>query len=123
MKKTVLIIEDNDFMKALLRNLFSSDFEVICMENGVDALKWMNNGNIPGLIISDVMMPKMDGFELIQNVKGSHFFRNVPMVMLSGLDKSDDRIKCLKLGADDFIIKPFNPTELQIRVSRLLKSA
>ena len=65
-------------------------------------------------------MPVMDGFELITQLKQSGFFTDIPIIVLSCRDNSSDRIKCLKLGADDYMVKPFNPEELLIRVEKLL---
>lgn len=123
MKKSMLIIEDNSFMKALLGNLFSLHFDVQTVSNGYEALEWLYEGNMPSVIISDIVMPEMDGFEFLKNIRGSTFFNSIPLVMLSGVDKSNDRIKCLQLGANDYVIKPFNPEELTIRVQNLLKTA
>lgn len=123
MKKSMLIIEDNSFMKALLGNLFSIHFDVETVSNGFEALEWLYEGNMPNVIISDIVMPEMDGFEFLKNIRGSTFFNSIPLVMLSGVDKSNDRIKCLQLGANDYVIKPFNPEELTIRVQNLLKTA
>ena len=123
MKKSMLIIEDNSFMKALLGNLFSLHFDVKTVSNGFEALEWLYEGNMPNVIISDIVMPEMDGFEFLKNIRGSTFFNSIPLVMMSGVDKSNDRIKCLQLGANDYVIKPFNPEELTIRVQNLLKTA
>lgn len=121
MKERLLIIEDNNFMMALLKNIFEPQFNVCCMSNGYEALEWIHEGNIPNLIISDLRMPEMGGIEFLNNLKGSIFYRNIPLIMLSGVDKSGDRIQCLQMGADDFVVKPFNPEELIIRVEKLLK--
>ena len=117
----MLIIEDNGFMKALLKNLFCKEFDVYSKSNGIEALEWLHEGNLPHLIITDIRMPNMGGIEFLQNVKGSTFFHTIPLVVLSGVGNSDERVHCLKIGADDFIIKPFNPEELEIRVHRILK--
>jgi DNA-binding response OmpR family regulator len=123
MKNKILIVEDNGFMKALLKNLFKSNFDVFCTSNGFEALEWMYKGNVPNVILSDLKMPDMDGIELLQNIRGSTFYKNVPLIMLSGAEKSGDRVRCLQLGADDFVLKPFNPEELIIRIDKILKYA
>lgn len=120
MKQKLLIVEDNKFMKALLNNLFVAKFDVFCASNGFEALEWMYKGNMPTVIISDIKMPDMDGIEFLQNIRGSAFYRNVPLVMLSGVEKSNERIRCLQLGANDFLLKPFNPEELELRIDKLL---
>lgn len=120
MNKTVLIVEDHPFMKMLLHQLFSEKFNVVCVENPILALHWMDKNPNPILILSDLAMPEMDGFELLSNLKGSAFFRQIPVIILSGLNDSKDRIKCLELGANDFIAKPFNPDELLLKANRLI---
>ena len=120
MKQKLLIVEDNKFMKALLNNLFIEKFDVFCASNGFEALEWMYEGNMPTIIISDLKMPDMDGIEFLLNIRGSAFYSKVPLVMLSGVEKSNERIRCLQLGANDFLLKPFNPEELELRIDKLL---
>lgn len=123
MKNTLLIIEDNPFMMALLKNIFESRFTVFAMSSACDALEWMYKGNIPHVIISDLRMPEMDGIELLKNLRGSAFYADIPLIMLSGAEKSGERIQCLEMGANDFLLKPFNPKELILRTEKLLKTA
>ena len=115
----MLIADDDQGMRMLLENFFNDKFEVIVKENGLDALKWMQKGNIPDFIIVDIVMPELDGYEFIKNVRSSGYFKRIPIIMLSGLENSEEKIKCLKLGADDYMIKPFNPEELSIRVENI----
>lgn len=119
---TLLIIEDNRFMTALLKNLFAPSFTVFNTSNGSEALEWMHQGNLPSLIISDLQMPDMDGIEFLENLRGSTFYKKIPLIILSGAQKSEERIRCLQMGANDFVLKPFNPQELMIRVENLLKT-
>ena len=90
--------------------------------NGQEALGWLQEGNKPDLIVSDIMMPKIDGWALLANVRASAYFRDIPVMMLSGLEKRQERIKCFELGANDYIVKPFNPQELIIRIANVLKT-
>ena len=121
MKKHILIIEDNQYVRTLLDHFLKSMYEVTLKSDGKEALEWLEEGNTTNLIISDIMMPNMDGFELLSQVKSSAYYKDIPVIMLSGLEKSQERIKCFELGVADYIIKPFNPEELQVRVSRLMK--
>ena len=123
MNKTILIVEDHPFMKLLLNQLLSENFDVVCVDNPILALQWMDNNPNPILILSDLAMPEMDGFELLSNLKGSAFFREIPIIILSGLSDSKDRIRCLELGANDFIAKPFNPDELLLKANRLIANS
>lgn len=80
----------------------------------------MRQGNIPDLIISDIRMPEMRGDEFLAYLKKDLMFASVPVVILSGEDSSTERIRLLQEGAEDFIIKPFNPMELKIRIKKIL---
>ena len=118
--RKMLIADDDLGMRMLLENFFSEKFEVTVKENGLEALKWMQKGNVPDFIIVDIVMPELDGYEFIKNVRSSGYFKRVPIIMLSGLENSKEKIKCLKLGADDYMIKPFNPEELSVRVENII---
>jgi len=120
MKHSLLIIEDNHFMMALLKNIFNSRFNIFSASNGLEALELLHMGNIPNVIISDLKMPEMNGIEFLKNLRESTFYHNVPLIMLSGEEKSSERVNCLQMGANDFVLKPFNPEELIIRVKKLL---
>ncbi len=119
--KQVLIIDDEPIMRKLLQQILKGKYEVILKENGREALEWMYSGNIPDLVVADLNMPEIDGFEYIEKVRESGFFNDVPLIVLSGEESSAERIKCLKLGANDYLIKPFNPEELGLRIDNLIK--
>ena len=119
--KKILIIDDKPSISKLIVQILSKTFEVSTKEDGLQAIAWLQAGNIPDLIVTDLQMPIMDGMEFIRRVKESGFFRDIPVVVLSSKDSSADRIKCLKMGAEDYLIKPFNPEELLIRIERILE--
>jgi DNA-binding response OmpR family regulator len=120
MDKKVLVIDDEITIRTLLDKFLSNQFDVTAMGNGQEALNWLQSGNIPDLIIVDLEMPGMDGFEFLSQVKASGYFRSIPVLMLSGVDSSAERVKCLKAGALDFMIKPFNPEELILKIGILM---
>ena len=101
--------------------VFAKDGTVLSMLNPIEALAWMHAGNIPDLIISDVNMPEMDGRTFLKQLKASSTFNFIPVIILSSLESSNDRIELLEAGASDFVLKPFNPQELKIRVRNLLR--
>lgn len=117
----ILIVEDDQFMQAILQKFLSTTYEIIIKPTGMDALAFLQRGNLPDLIISDLNTPKLSGLELIEQVKLSDFFNSIPIIILSGEESSEKRIKCLDAGADDFIVKPFNPGELQSRIRVVLR--
>ena len=122
MKHKIIAIDDEQSIRFIIENTFKKDFNVTTFKNGEDALISMQSGDIPDLIICDIEMPVMNGFEFIQQVRSSGFFDDIPLLMLSGKENSADRINCFNSGADDYIIKPFNPKELLARVQRRLAS-
>ncbi|MEG1634125.1 MAG: response regulator, partial [Rikenellaceae bacterium] len=75
----------------------------------------------PDLIISDILMPNMRGDVFLSLIKDNPAYKQIPVIILSGEDSSNERVRLLQNGADDYIVKPFNPLELKIRVNRLLR--
>ena len=120
-KRTILIVEDNQNIGLLLQYIFSKNYEVIYKENAEAALEFLKEGLLPDLIITDFFMPGMNGDEFIEKLKESFLYRDIPVIVVSANDDSRIRINLLQNGAEDFILKPFNPQELEIRVSTLLK--
>ncbi|MGE4586609.1 MAG: PleD family two-component system response regulator [Mangrovibacterium sp.] len=118
--KKVLLVDDKIQLLVLLSQILKPSFEVVTKTNGLEAMEWLQEGNLPDLILSDIQMPGMDGLKLLQMIKGSGAFSKIPFVILSSRESSEDRIECLKHGASDYISKPFNPEELKIRIERLL---
>lgn len=116
MKKKILIIDDEKSIRILLKNYLQKDYEVIAKENGEEGMAWLQQGNLPDLIVADIQMPKMDGYEFIQNIRASGYFKEIPLIMLSGIESSSEKVKALKMGANDYVIKPFNPEELAVRI-------
>jgi DNA-binding response OmpR family regulator len=117
----MLAIDDEVSIQLILKHYFKENFSVITKGNGKEALSWMQEGNIPDIIVADINMPEMDGNAFIDQVRSSGFLKNIPMVMLSGSDTTDNKIRCLEAGADDFMVKPFNPRELAARLNGILR--
>ncbi|MFS4416481.1 response regulator [Maribacter sp. 2307ULW6-5] len=116
----ILVVDDKETLSALVAQFLGRSYTVHTQANGLRALGWLQQGNLPDLIITDLEMPEMDGFEFIKQLKASGIFADIPVIVLSCRESSADRIACLKLGASDYMIKPFNPEELLIRVDKLL---
>jgi len=121
MKKKILAIDDEKSIRFIIENTFNKDFEVATLNNGMDALFYLQSGNLPDIIICDVEMPVLNGFEFIRRIRESGFFEEIPLIMLSGKEESADKIKCFEMGADDYVLKPFNPRELIARIKRRLE--
>ncbi len=112
MKNKVLVIDDEQSIRMLLENFLSRRYDVVSLSNGFEALDWLSS-NIPDVIICDIQMPMMDGFRFLEDLRQSGFTKHIPVIMLSGIDSSKDRVRCYRLGSQDFLVKPFNPEELE----------
>jgi two-component system chemotaxis response regulator CheY len=122
MRKRVLIIEDDYFVRTLLNFLLKEQFEVVSVENGHRGLVWMDKGNLPDLILSDIEMPQLDGFDLLQHLKRSGYYRDIPVIMLTGFDDDVTRDRCLSAGASNCLTKPFNPPDLLQVINTVLNN-
>ena len=90
------------------------------VQNPLHAIKRLLAGHMPDLIISDIRMPEMRGDEFLEYLKHNELFKQIPVVMLSSEDSTSERIRLLEEGAEDYIVKPFNPQELKIRIKKIL---
>lgn len=120
-KIKILVAEDDVFMQTILSEYLGKLYDVEIVPNGLDAFNFMQNGIIPDLIIADLNTPELDGLALIQQIRISDFFNPIPIIVLSGEESSAKRIECLNKGADDFVVKPFNPDELAARIKVILR--
>jgi len=122
MKNKILIVDDKSEFRRLTKTILSSKYMVETAENGVEALKILQSGDLPDLIVTDLMMPVLGGKDFVEQVKSSGAFSHIPVIVLSSIDKSDEKIKLINLGANDYLEKPYNPAELMARIENLLKN-
>ena len=141
-RKTVLIVEDNKSLRNYLSLILEPHYTILKAENGEVALDILDNGLKmsdeskphsalsthhsslkPDLILSDVMMPIMDGFQLLSALKTSDVYCSIPVVMLTARAEMQDKLKALRIGVDDYLTKPFEEEELLVRIENLLKNA
>ena len=115
----IYVIEDNTMMREFLVDTISRFFHVRAFANGADCLEAMTD-SWPGLIVSDVMMPVMDGYELCRNIKNNISTSHIPVILLTACGTLDQRIEGLDAGADAYIPKPFHPKHLLKRIEALL---
>jgi signal transduction histidine kinase/DNA-binding response OmpR family regulator/streptogramin lyase len=117
---TVMVVEDNQDMRTYIADLLGNgELKVETVSNGLEAKKQLAIIE-PDVIISDIMMPEMDGFALAEYVRSQDDYRLTPMVLLSARAEVDDRIRGFELGISDYLVKPFNESELKARVQNLL---
>lgn len=116
----LLIVDDNADIRYYIRSIFENEYQIIEAANGKEGVLKATE-TIPNLIISDLMMPEMDGFEFCKVLKSDEKTSHIPIIMLTAKANIESRIEGFELGADDYLIKPFNPAEIQVRVRNLVQ--
>ena len=119
----ILVVEDDEDIRRLLRFSLGAHAEVIEAQNGLEALGVIESGWVPDVVISDVMMPGMDGLALAGAMKEDASLRAIPIVFLTARDTPKDMVAGIKAGARHYITKPFKTEELKKKVLRLLGRA
>lgn len=120
MKTKILIADDDKNMTNLLEVILKNDFDITITHSVEAAKKELINNDFYAIIL-DINMPGESGISLIEYVRRDLGFEWLPLIVLSGKEKSEDRIKSFENGADDHIVKPFNPIELKLRLQRAIK--
>jgi two-component system, chemotaxis family, chemotaxis protein CheY len=120
MKKQILIVDDELSILKLLNFVLSKDYNLIIKNSGVEAIGWLEEGNDPDLIISDLNMPYFDGSSFIRNLKVSGYYRDTPVILLSGDDNLDEKVSKMPFKVESYIQKPFNPATLKSVISDLI---
>lgn len=118
---TLLLIEDNEELLALLVRLLGNDYTIVTAQTGTEGLKQMEEEEID-LVVSDIMMPEMDGIEFCKQVKANLQTCHIPIVLLTAKSREQDRVDAYDAGADGFITKPFNLSVLHAKIHNLLKA-
>lgn len=115
----LLIVEDNNDMRDFIKSIFSGSFKIIEARNGLDGIKKATE-QIPDIIISDLMMPKLNGLELTKRLKTDFKTSHIPIIILTAKADDQDKLKGLEIGVDDYIAKPFKNKILQAKVKSLI---
>lgn len=118
-KPMILVVEDNPDMLAFIRKQLTTEYSVLTAMNGIEALAVLDNHYV-NLVVSDVMMPQMDGFELCKTIKSDLSYSHIPVVLLTAKTNIQSKIEGLELGADAYIEKPFSVEYLLANISSLI---
>ena len=105
----VLVVDDDAAMRTILISILGKEFTVVAKRNGLEAMLWLSEGNLPDVIISDIMMPHLNGYDFIRNLRQSGIYSAIPVLVLSGHDVEDTEEESLRMGADHYLSKPFDP--------------
>lgn len=120
-KKNLLIMDDEQGIRKILEHFLKNEFQVVIKDDGLAGMQWLEEGNVADLVIADLNMPNLDGKEFLKQLRASNMYSDIPVIILSGSDDSKERIQCLNAGADDFMIKPFNPMEVLAKINAILR--
>lgn len=119
-KKKILVVDDEPSILKLLTFILSSQYDMVIKTSGIEAMSWLEEGNDPDLIISDLMMPYFDGSTLIKNLKISGFYRDTPVIVLSGAEDLAEIVTKMPFKVNSYLEKPFNPIILKSLIAQLL---
>lgn len=124
LNSTIFIVEDDDQIAYLLDFMLSREgYQVVAAIHGAEAQQMILDIEPPALVLLDVMLPFVDGYELMQLIRQHPAWQQVPVIMLSAKSQEQDIVHALEFGANDYIVKPFQPLELLARVKRYLKKS
>ena len=118
--KQILLVDDKAYIGKVLSMSLGKEYDFVYCEDPLKAIDWLHEGNEPDLIISDIRMPKMTGSEFLHYLKSNELFKHIPVMMLSSEESTTERIRLLEEGAVDYILKPFNPMELKVRLKKFI---
>ena len=116
MHRKVLLVEDHDSLRYVIGAFLSRRFEVTGAKNGLEAMSFLGQGLQPDAIVTDAMMPGLNGFQFLANLRCSGLFANIPVVVISGSCNEEEELHFKQLGVYDYFRKPFSPVQLQNRL-------
>ena len=120
-KQQILIDDDEEINRVILKEIFQEDYEIIEAVDGRDAIYKIQSRHNLVLILLDVIMPVMDGFELIRELKKSSIYSRIPIIVITASEERKNEIKALQLGAVDVVTKPYDPLIVSQRVKNVMK--
>jgi PAS domain S-box-containing protein len=123
LKPFVLVVDDNADMRSYLKTLLSDDYEVTTVPTGKAAIECIEPDKLPDIILSDVMMPEVNGFELLKAIKSNDATKDIPVILVSAKAGEESKTEGLEYGADDYLVKPFSAKEMLARVDARIQIA
>lgn len=123
MKNHILVIDDCQMMRSFVSQLLKKNYEVTSCESAETALTWLNSHENPDLILTDYNLVDMNGLQFIRQVRQQSDLEDTPIIMLSSVKDSSNRLRVLEAGANDYVTKPFHPRELELRIEQNIENA
>jgi len=118
--KKIFVVDDDEIYLTMLENMLKDKYDVITTKSGKEALGYFLKGVVPNLILLDILMPDLDGWETFNRLRAISFLQDVPIVFLTSIAESAEVQHAHEIGAADFITKPYNPEDLLNRIEKLL---
>ena len=119
-KQTILLVDDEITILKLLEFVLKKDYNLVIHNNGLEAINWLDSGNLPDLIVSDLEMPYVDGIDFVRSLKSSGYYREIPIILLSAAYSLEELTEKLPYNFDLLVAKPFNPGKLKENIKSLL---
>ncbi|MDR1618382.1 MAG: response regulator, partial [Treponema sp.] len=115
-KEKILLIDDDETQFLIVQNMLNDEYEIITAKSGKEAIEYLYGGLVPNLILLDILMPNMDGWEVFNRIRAISLLKNVPIVFLTSLSGKDEKKRGYEIGAAGYIMKPYNKPELMDRI-------
>jgi len=119
-QKKILLVDDDEIHLSMLENILKEKYEVITAKSGKDALEYLLKGVVPNLILLDILMPNLDGWETFNKLRAISFLQDVPIVFLTSVVESTEVERAHEIGAADYITKPYDRNDLLNRIEKIL---
>lgn len=121
-KRQILIIEDNEINHDILTSILEDDYNILIAENGKVGMQMLRQHSSEiNVVLLDIQMPVMNGYEVLQEARKDPLLKEIPIIITTGADSKGDEIKCLQLGATDFVRKPYDPLLVRLRVDNIIR--
>ena len=121
-KKKILMVDDDEIQLSVAQAVLKADYDVIAVESGKKALEQLYNGFIPDIILLDILMPEMDGFEVYNRIRAISLLQDIPIAFLTSVGGKDDIQQAQEIGAADYIMKPYSKEDLLFRLKNIIKN-
>lgn len=118
--KQILLVDDKPSIAKVLSVYLHEEYELVYQEDPLKAIEWLQAGSYPDLVITDIRMPHMAGDDFLHYLKTNELLKSIPVIILSSEESTTERIRLLEEGAADYILKPFNPMELKVRIKKII---